>query len=95
MRALAATFGLAAVLAVPAGAAAVDPKALVLRQADVPDGFRVVPDQSGIRSNRELAKGGPEHRRQVERSGRVTGFFRLWQRRAPGVSVLVGSLADV
>lgn len=95
MRPLAATFGLAAVFAVPAGAAAVDPKALVLRQADVPAGFRVVPDQSGIRSNRELAKGGPEHRRQVERSGRVTGFFRLWQRRAPGVSVLVGSLADV
>ena len=95
MRALAATLGLAAVLAVPAGAAAVDPTALVLRQADVPAGFRVVPDQSGIRSNREISKAGPEHRRQVERSGRVTGLFRLWQRRAPGVFVLVGSLADV
>jgi hypothetical protein len=94
-RALAATVGLAVVFAVTAGAAAVDPKALVLHHADMPAGYRVVPDQSGMRSNRELSKAGPEHRRQVERSGRVTGFFRLWQRRAPGVFVLVGSLADV
>ena len=95
MRALAATFGLAVVLAVPAGAAAVDPKTLVLRQADVPAGFRLLPDQSGIRSNREIATAGSEHRRQLERSGRVSGFFRLWQGQAPGVFVLVGSAADL
>lgn len=95
IRALAATFGLAVLLAVPAGTAAVDPKTLVLRQADVPAGFRLLPDQSGIRSNREIAKAGSEHRRQLERSGRVSGFFRLWQRRAPGAFVLVGSLADL
>jgi hypothetical protein len=95
MRALAAALGLAIVLAGAAGAAEIDPKALVLREADVPAGFRLLTDQSGMRSNGEIARAGPEHRRQVERSGRISGFFRLWQRRTPGTFVLIGSLADL
>lgn len=95
IRALAATLGMTVVLATPAGAAEVGPKALVLHQADVPVGFRLLSDQSGVRPNREIALAGPEHRRQVERSGRVSGFYRLWQGPAPGAAVLIGSLADL
>ena len=95
MRALAATLGVAVVLTAAAGAATVDPETLVLRQGDVPAGFRLLPDQSGVRSNREIARAGPEHRRQVERSGRVSGFYRLWQGSAPGAGDLIGSLADL
>jgi hypothetical protein len=79
----------------PAAAGQVDPKALLLRQSDLPAGFRLLPDQSGPRPNRELVSGGPDHARQVQRSGRVSGYVRIWNLRTRDDARLISSLADL
>jgi hypothetical protein len=79
----------------PAGAAQVDPKGLLLRQSDLPAGFRLLPDQSGPRPNRELVSGGADHARQVQRSGRVSGYVRIWNLRTRDDAQLISSLADL
>jgi len=64
----------AALLAVHASAADVDPKALVLRQADVPSGFRLDLQASGVRTNASESRRSSELRALLTRSGRVTGY---------------------
>lgn len=60
--------------ALPAGAANVDPKSLVVGRADVPAGFRLDPDESGLRTNELEAREHPETRPLFRRWGRVTGY---------------------
>jgi hypothetical protein len=74
MRAAAATISLAALLcAVPASAAPVDPRALVLQRSDVPVEFRLDPARSGVVSNSEVPT--PDDPSFVARAGRTTGYF--------------------
>ena len=61
-------------LARPAGAATVDPKPLVVGPAEVPRGFRVDPDETGLRTNALEARESPQTRPLFRRWGRVTGY---------------------
>ena len=63
-----------ALLAVPASAAQIDPAELVLRQTDVPAGFELDRDGSGLRTNESEAKGDRRLTGLLERWGRVTGY---------------------
>lgn len=74
MRAAAVTIFLAALLcALPASAARVDPKGLVLQRSDVPVGFRLDPARSGVVPNPEFRT--PDDPSFAARAGRVTGYF--------------------
>jgi hypothetical protein len=95
VRALASALCVMLLVSARAGAAQVDPKALLLRQGDVPAGFRPLPGQSGPRPNRAIASGGPDHARQIERSGRVSGYVRIWNLRTRDDARLISSLADL
>ena len=64
----------AAVLALPASAAEINPKTLVLQQADVPSGFRPDLQASGVRTNASESRRSGELRALLARSGRVTGY---------------------
>jgi hypothetical protein len=66
--------------ALPAGAATVDPKALVVGRADVPAGFRLDPDETGLRTNELEAREHPETRPLFRRLGRVTGYQARYER---------------
>lgn len=66
---------------VSASAAQVDPQLLVLRQADVPAGFALDRDQSGLRTNESESKGDPRLPALLERWGRVTGYERQYDYR--------------
>ena len=68
--------------ALPAGAATVDPKALVVGRADVPTGFRVDPDETGLRTNELEAREHPETRPLFRRLGRVTGYQARYENAA-------------
>lgn len=70
----------ALLVAVPASATEVDPKLLVLQQADVPAGFQLDRDESGVRTNAGEAKSGPEARALIARAGRVTGYEASWSK---------------
>jgi hypothetical protein len=61
-------------VALPAGAATVDPKGLVIGPAQVPAGFRVDPDETGLRTNEREATDHPETRPLFRRWGRLTGY---------------------
>lgn len=63
--------------AIPTAAAGPDPRALVVAPADVPAGFRLVPDESGLRTNAQEAKDFPESRPYYRRWKRVTGYQAL------------------
>lgn len=67
-------------LAVPAGAATIDPKELVLGPAQVPAGFRVDRDETGLRTNVREAREYPETRSRFRRWGRVTGYQARYER---------------
>lgn len=67
--------------AIPTAAAGPDPRALVLAPADVPAGFRLVPDESGLRTNAQEAKDFPETRRYYRRWKRVTGYQALYEKK--------------
>jgi hypothetical protein len=69
----AAAITLALVLA-PVGAAEIDAGRLVLRQSDVPPGFRLDARQSGVRTNAAESRSGVAARRLIARSGRTTGY---------------------
>jgi hypothetical protein len=86
---LAATIVLA--LAVPASTAEVNPKLLVLQQADVPPGFALDRDDSGLRSNEREAKGDGRLRDLIRRWERTTGYEAEYDRRESSIS----SRADV
>jgi hypothetical protein len=81
---------LAGALAVPAlglsAAAEVNPQALVLRQADVPAGFRLDRDDSGVRTNEEEAGSEPRFRRLFRSWGRLTGYEAEFDRQAAAIS---------
>jgi hypothetical protein len=57
-----------------AAAAALNPAALVLHQADVPPGFRLDRGASGLRSNEFERQETPELRGRIAAWGRVTGY---------------------
>lgn len=69
-----------ALLAVPALAAPIDPAELVLREVDVPVGFELDREESGVRSNAVEVREHPETRVFV-RWGRVTGYQAAYTRR--------------
>jgi hypothetical protein len=64
-------------IALPASAAAVDPHALVLRQADVPGRFSVDSRASEVTSNACYSSHGL--RKLVARTGRITGYRRVFR----------------
>lgn len=71
---------LAGVAALPAGAATVDPRMLVVGPADVPVDFRVDPQSTGIRTNELDAKEFPETRALFRRWHRITGYQAAYER---------------
>lgn len=79
------------VIAVPASAAGVDPKVLVLSQVDVPAGFRLDRSETGVRSNATEARNDPRLPALFRRWGRVTGYESGFDR-GPAT---IGSRADV
>ncbi len=85
---LVTTLATAAVLllAVSASAAEVNPKTLVLQQADVPAGFQVDRDDSGLRTNEQEAKGDRRLRGLFRRWERVTGYEMEYDRREASIS---------
>ena len=82
----------AAVLAAPAAAADLDPGALVLRQADVPSGFRIDAADSGLRANATEVMSEPRLRTLFERWGRVTGYQAEFDRGTASISSRVDVL---
>ncbi|MGI8861304.1 MAG: hypothetical protein ACR2GV_01065, partial [Gaiellaceae bacterium] len=93
MRVASVVVAVLALLAVPASAAQIDPVGLVLRQADVPAGFLLDPDESGPRSNAVEVKEYPEVRAAV-RWGRVTGYQAAYTRKTRNLGT-IESRADV
>ena len=87
MRRLAVVLLAALAVALPAGAAGVDPRALVLGRAEVPAGFRVDPDETGLRTNEREARDHPETRPLFRRWGRVTGYQARYERTSDDASI--------
>lgn len=81
----------AALLALPAGAASIDPRTLVLARSDLPTGYRLARDESGLRTNEQESKDSREARELVVRSGRLTGYETTWGKRG----IMVQSRADL
>lgn len=73
-------------LALPASAAELDPKLLVLSPADVPAGFELDRDDSGLRSNEQEAKSDRRLRGLFRRWERVTGYETEYDRREASIS---------
>lgn len=63
-----------------ASAAAPSPSALVLQQTDVPEGFELVRDESGVRTNEAEGRMSSEARAFFVRWKRVTGYQAVWER---------------
>jgi hypothetical protein len=70
---------LALVLASSAGAG-LEPSRLVLGPAEVPAGFVLQPDESGLRTNAQEAKDFPETKDLFRRWKRVTGYAVAYER---------------
>lgn len=81
MRALLAAALAAIAVALPASAAEIDPRTLVLAREDVPSGFRLSLAESGLRTNELEAKQNPETRALFERWRRITGYQVVYGRR--------------
>jgi hypothetical protein len=92
VRVFVTTFAALSLLLAPQAAAEVDPRALVLQQADVPGGFRLDAKESGVRTNAMESKSGAEARRMIVRAGRVTGYENEFER---GDEAMISSRADV
>ncbi len=67
-------------LALPASAAEVDVRLLVVQPADVPKGFVVDPDETEVRTNAIEAREFPESRKLFTRWKRVTGYQAMYRR---------------
>jgi len=80
------------VLASPAAAVDVAPRALVLRPVDVPAGWAPVRKETGIRTNGDEAGTDKKSRALIARLGRVTGYQSEWRR---GAMDSIVSRADV
>ena len=70
----------ATIVAAPAAASGLDPEGLVLSQTDVPTGFRLDRDESGVRTNELEAREHPETRALFTRWRRVTGYQAAYER---------------
>ena len=70
------------VLAAPAAAVDVAPRALVLRSADVPAGWAPAGKETGLRTNEDEAGTDTKSRALIARLGRVTGYQAEWRRGA-------------
>jgi hypothetical protein len=88
---IAVVVALAAALPAAASTAEVDPSRLVLRHADVPAGFQVDADDTGVRTNAREAKSEPRFKTLLQRWGRVTGYEVEFDR----ADASIGSRADV
>ncbi len=80
MRYAIATILTAGLLAVPASAADLDPRMLVLRSTDVPAGFVLDREDTGVRTNEKEAGANRQTRALIARLGRVTGYEAEWDR---------------
>ena len=80
------------VVAAPAAAVDVAPRALVLRSADVPAGWALDREETGLRTNRDEAGTDKKSRALIARLGRVTGYQAEWRR---GAMDSIVSRADV
>jgi hypothetical protein len=69
-----AIFVLALWVVAAAGAATVDPSALVLRASDVPRAYTLDRTESGLRTNEQETRNEPELRKLYQRTRRVTGY---------------------
>jgi hypothetical protein len=78
VRPLALVLAVAAVLAAGASAAEIDPRALVLHQADVPRSFELDRQSSQLIPNPGTGA-TPDFKALVARSGRVTGYYAAYQ----------------
>ena len=74
MRWLAVAVIAAAIHAVPASAADIDPKGLVLTRADLPPGYQLNRQYTYVLSNARFSRGVRANEELVARSGRVTGY---------------------
>jgi hypothetical protein len=83
----------AGALAASARAGAVEPKVLVLRSGDVPAGFVVDAQDTGVRTNEGEADSNRTGRALIARLGRVTGYEAEWNRERGQESIV--SRADV
>jgi len=84
---------LTAFVVAPVAAAGLDPSKLVLRQTDVPSGFRPEAAEGGVRSNELESKGNPELRTLFRRWGRLTGYEAVYER--GNEAAVINSRADV
>jgi hypothetical protein len=80
VRALPAAALAAVTVALPASAAEIDPRTLVLARENVPSGFRLSPGDSGLRTNALEAKQYPETRELFKRWRRITGYQAVYER---------------
>jgi hypothetical protein len=83
MRWLIVVSALSAVFAAAAGAAKLDPKALVLRQGDLPAGYSLDRAESGLRTNQTEGREYPQLRAKFRAWGSchgVSGGIRTWGR---------------
>jgi hypothetical protein len=80
VRSLVVAFALLGAVALPAGAATVDPKVLVVTAAEVPAGFRIDRDETGLRTNEREARDHPETRSLFRRWRRVTGYQARYEK---------------
>ena len=81
MRCAIALVSAAALVATATSSAArIDPSALALRQGDVPSGFRIDPDDTGVRTNAREMRENPDARPVIRRFGRLTGYQAMYRR---------------
>jgi hypothetical protein len=80
MRSALLTIAASAVLCGTASGATLDPRALVLREADVPTGFVLDPSESGYRSNAREAGGDAALLVRFKSWGRLNGYLAVFER---------------
>jgi hypothetical protein len=78
MRTIAIALGALGLLGTAAGAMAIDASQLVVQQADVP-AYRLVPAESGRRTNRSEARTDPEVARLAARAGRTSASVAVYE----------------
>jgi hypothetical protein len=85
----------ALLLAAIASAAGLDPRSLVLTQADMPAGYRLDRNDSFVMSNARFSGGIRANEKLVARSGRITGYLATYERRAGERLRTIRSRTDV
>ena len=77
---LALVMVVAAVFALPAAAATIQPRNLAVAASDVPAGFRVDPAETGVRTNERDLREVPEARERFTRWQRLIGYQSVYRR---------------